>query len=127
MRAPAAALRAAIRAAPRGGSTSHSIYRAAPAPPRAPRTAGAHSVRARGRGRGRATAIPLVLRALAPWSRSCFSRSVLCVLGVAGSYGMNQTVINDVLPGLTRHIAKLASLAAPIDIFSTLGGTSNWR
>jgi len=44
-----------------------------------------------------------------------------------GTYGMNDVTINDVLPRLTPQIASAAGLPPPIDIFSALGGTSDWR
>ena len=43
------------------------------------------------------------------------------------AYGMNQTILNDVMPPLVPQIAALAQLAPPIDLFTALGGTSSWR
>ena len=43
-------------------------------------------------------------------------------------YGMNQTVLNDVMPRLVPTISALASLRhPPIDVYSALGGTPNWK
>ena len=44
-----------------------------------------------------------------------------------GAYQLNQTIINDLLPNLSRQVAADASLPAPIDVYSSLGGTANWR
>jgi len=43
------------------------------------------------------------------------------------AYGMNQTVINSVFPDLVRLIAKDNKLDGTIDIFSGMGGVSNWQ
>ena len=40
---------------------------------------------------------------------------------------MNQTVINDFLPRLVPQVAAEAKLPKPIDVYTTLGGTSDWR
>ena len=42
-------------------------------------------------------------------------------------HGMNQTVINDVLPSLISEIATLAKLPAPTDAFSVLGGAIRFQ
>ena len=39
------------------------------------------------------------------------------------SDGMNESVLNDVMPSLVPTIAKAAGLGPPIDIFTALGGT----
>ena len=44
-----------------------------------------------------------------------------------GAYAMNQSVLNDVMPLLVPKIAAAAALPAPIDVYSTLGGTPDWR
>jgi len=45
-----------------------------------------------------------------------------------GAYGMNQTVINDVLPALVPKINAAANINTKIiDVFSALGGEANWR
>ena len=44
-----------------------------------------------------------------------------------GSYGMNNVILNDVMPKLVPQIASAAGLPPPIDIFTALGGTSDWR
>ena len=44
-----------------------------------------------------------------------------------GSYGMNNVILNDVMPKLVPQIASAAGLPPPIDVFSALGGTSDWR
>ena len=44
-----------------------------------------------------------------------------------GAYGMKQSVLNDVMPKLVPQIAKEAGLPPPIDIYTALGGTSDWR
>jgi lysophospholipase L1-like esterase len=44
-----------------------------------------------------------------------------------GAYGMDQSVLNDVMPRLVPQIAHQAGLPAPIDIFTLLGGTSDWQ
>jgi len=44
-----------------------------------------------------------------------------------GDYGMSDVTINDVLPRLTPQIASAAGLPPPIDLFTVLGGTSDWR
>ena len=43
------------------------------------------------------------------------------------SYGMNQSILNDIMPNLVPQIAELAALPPPIDIFTALGGSSKWR
>jgi len=43
------------------------------------------------------------------------------------AYGMNQTVINSVFPGLVPLIAKDNKLDGTIDVFSGMGGVSNWQ
>ena len=42
----------------------------------------------------------------------------------AKPYGMNQTVINDILPSIMPKIAAANKLPKPIDIFTAMGGTS---
>jgi lysophospholipase L1-like esterase len=37
------------------------------------------------------------------------------------AYGMNQTILNDIMPPLVPHLAKLAKLPPPIDLFTALG------
>ena len=44
-----------------------------------------------------------------------------------GAYGMNQSVLNDVTPHVVPKIAATAAIPAPIDVYSALGGTSDWR
>lgn len=44
-----------------------------------------------------------------------------------GIYEMNQTVINDLLPRLVPQVAAEARLPQPIDVYTALGGTSDWR
>ena len=45
-----------------------------------------------------------------------------------GAYGMNQTVINDVLPALVPAIANSQPEAVTtIDVFTAMGGISTWR
>ena len=36
-------------------------------------------------------------------------------------YGMNQTILNDIMPSLVPEIAALAKLPPPIDLFTALG------
>lgn len=43
------------------------------------------------------------------------------------AYGMNQTVINSVFPDLVPLIAKDNKLDGTIDVFSGMGGVSNWH
>ena len=43
------------------------------------------------------------------------------------AYGMSASILNDIMPDLTAHIARLANLQAPLDIYSALGGTPSWR
>ena len=40
---------------------------------------------------------------------------------------MSNSVLNDIMPQLVPRIATLAKLQKPIDVFSALGGVSNWR
>ena len=44
-----------------------------------------------------------------------------------GAYGMNQSVLNDVMPLVVPKIAAAAALPAPIDVYSALGGAPDWR
>ena len=41
--------------------------------------------------------------------------------------GMNQTVINDILPMLIPNIAKANNVTGVINVFEGMGGTSDWR
>ena len=43
------------------------------------------------------------------------------------AYGMNQTVINSILPQLVPLIAKETGLDGVIDIFSGMGGVVDWK
>lgn len=43
------------------------------------------------------------------------------------AYGMNQSILNDIMPKLVPKIAAESGLPLPIDIFSALGGTAQWR
>merc|ERR1711957_1151862 len=43
------------------------------------------------------------------------------------AYGMNQTVINSVFPDLVPIIAKDNKLDGTIDVFSGMGGVSDWH
>ena len=45
----------------------------------------------------------------------------------AGAYGMNETVLNDIMPPLVTSIARVAGLPSPIDVYGALGGTKDWR
>eukprot|EP01044_Picomonas_judraskeda_P001937 COSAG03_NODE_126_length_12149_cov_3.594274_3_plen_118_part_00 len=38
-------------------------------------------------------------------------------------YGMNQTILNDIMPSLVPEIAALAKLPPPIDLFTALGAS----
>merc|ERR1719272_2184299 len=43
-------------------------------------------------------------------------------------YGMNQTILNTVMPPLVPAISSLAKLSyPPIDVYSALGGTPDWK
>ena len=44
-------------------------------------------------------------------------------------YGMNETVLNDVMPRLVPEIAAIAGIPASnvVDVYSAMGGTDNWR
>merc|ERR1712183_17448 len=44
-----------------------------------------------------------------------------------GSYGMNQTVINDVYPMLVPLIEHESGVDGLIDVFTGMGGVPDWR
>jgi lysophospholipase L1-like esterase len=48
-------------------------------------------------------------------------------LYLQGAYGMNQTVINSVLPGVLPLVAAQNGFLGPIDLYHSLGGSPDWR
>lgn len=43
-----------------------------------------------------------------------------------GAYGMNQTVINSVLPKLAPMIVKAKSTRGPLNLYTGMGGVPDW-
>ena len=48
------------------------------------------------------------------------------VVQALDSYGMNQTVINELYPKLVPLIAKANQVHGPIDVFGAMGGKPPW-